>query len=112
MGLDQIRVTAGDRGAEVNRRTAVPNRTAGREPFISAMDDAIDLWTRVDGQPGSALFTPPLLLMSSLYWPRFAALRASVDVAITIRPGTERAVAETRLTRNAQQDRAYSLMKQ
>lgn len=124
--LEQVRVTAGDRVAEFNRRIradfpdnklfnqlpAVPNRTAGREAFISAMDDALDLWTRVNAQPASPLFTAPMLLRGGLTLAQFTALRAEVDAAFTGRTHAERAVTETRLTRNAQQDRASALMKQ
>src|SRR5688572_15637459 len=83
--LEQIRTSAGDRVAQFNRRIradfpnnalfnrlpAVPNRAAGREPFISAMDDVIDIWSRVDAQPASAGFTPPLLLIGGLGLPEF-----------------------------------------
>lgn len=123
--LEQVRLTAGDRVAEFNRRIradfpnnklfnnlpAVPSRTAGREAIISAMDDVLDLWTRVNAQPASPVFTGPLLLIGGLTRAQFTTLRANVDAAFTTRANSERAVAEMRLIRNEHQDRAYSLMK-
>ncbi len=117
--LEQIRKEAGDRIAEFNRRIraefptnklfnrlpAVPNRTAGREAFISAMDDALDLWTRVNAQPVSPVFAPPMLLMGGLTKAQFLTLRTQVDAAFTSRGSAELGTTEIRLERNDLQER-------
>jgi hypothetical protein len=124
--LEQTRQTAGDRVAEFNRRIradfpnnklfnqlpAVPNRTAGREAFMTALDDVLDLWTRVNAQPPSPIFSAPLLLPGGFTRAQCVTLRAAVDSAFTTRGDAERAVNATRLKRNALQDRVFSIMKQ
>ena len=123
--LEDARTTAGDRVAEFNRRIradfpnnqlfnrlpAAPNRTAGRDVMITAMDDVLDLWTRVNAQPVSPIFTGPLLLMGGLTRAQFLALRAQVDVAFTSRGTAELGTAAVRLDRDTLQARALDLMK-
>ncbi|MES2661583.1 MAG: hypothetical protein V4689_23395 [Verrucomicrobiota bacterium] len=90
----------------------MPARAAGRDAFLNAIDDALDLWTRVNAQPPDPIFTAPLLLPGGFTRAQLVTLRAEVDSAFTARGEAERAVAATRITRNAQQDRASGIMKQ
>ena len=122
--LEQTRLTAGDRIAEFNRRIradfpntptlsrlpTVPNRNGGRDSFLDAMDDMLDLWARVNALPPSPLFTAPLLLMGGFTLAQFQALRTALDAAFTNRGNAENAIATQRLYRNSLQDRAKSLM--
>jgi hypothetical protein len=124
--LEQLRGTAGDRVAEFNRRIradfpnnqlfnrlpAVPNRSAGRDVFISAMDDVIDLWQRVNAEPATPIFTPPMLLLGGMTLVQFTTLRGEVDTAFTSRPAAEREVAATRIQRDDLQAEALGIMKQ
>lgn len=125
VALEQLRVTTGDHIANFNRRIradfpnnklfnrlpAVPNRTAGRDAFITALDDALDIWSRVNAQPAGPLFTPPLLLLGGLTRAQLVTLRGNLDAAFTTRGNTERTVSETRINRNGAQDRARELMR-
>ena len=125
IALDQLRLTAGDHIANFNRRLRadfpnnqlfnrlppVPNRTAGRDAFVTALDDVLDLWSRVNAQPASPLFTPPLLLLGNLTRAQLVTLRTSVDAAFTTRGNLERTLSETRINRNRSQDRARELMR-
>ncbi|MES2438854.1 MAG: hypothetical protein V4584_07300 [Verrucomicrobiota bacterium] len=123
--LLQIRQDAGDRIAEFNRRIRadfpdhrlfnqlppVPSRTAGRDAIILAMDDVLNIWTRVDALPATPLFTAPMLLRGGLTLAQFTALRTQVDAAFTARGAAEFATLETRMKRNELQSRALELMK-
>ena len=122
--LEQARGGAGDRVAEYNRRIradfpnnaafsrlpTVPNRSGGRDAFLDAMDDTLDLWSRVNALPPSPIFTAPLLLPGGLTRAQFQTLRTALDTAFTSRGNAENAVAAQRITRNGLQDRAKSLM--
>ena len=124
--LEQLRGSAGDRIAEFNRRIradfpnnqlfnrlpAVPNRSAGRDVIISAMDDVLDLWQRVNAEPITPIFTPPLLLLGGLTLVQFSTLRGQVDTAFTARPAAEREVTATRIQRDDLQAEALGIMKQ
>lgn len=124
--LEQLRATVGDRIAEFNRRIradfpnnqlfnrlpAVPNRGAGRDVFISAMDDVLDLWQRVNAEPATPIFTPPLLLLGGLTLVQFSTLRGELDTAFTARPAAEREVSATRIQRDELQAEALGIMKQ
>ncbi len=126
VSLEQLRSAAGDRVAEFNRRIrsdfpnnqlfnrlpAVPNRSAGRDVFISAMDDVLDLWQRVNAEPISPIFTPPLLLLGGLTLVQFSTMRGELDTAFTSRPAAEREVSATRIQRDALQAEALGIMKQ
>lgn len=126
VSLEQLRSAAGDRVAEFNRRIradfpnnqlfnrlpAVPNRSAGRDVFISAMDDVLDLWQRVNAEPISPIFTPPLLLLGGLTLVQFSTMRGELDTAFTARPAAEREVSATRIQRDALQAEALGIMKQ
>jgi hypothetical protein len=126
VALEQIRNQCGDRVAEFNRRIradfpknrlfnrlpAVPNRTAGREAFISALDDVLDLWGRVNAQPSTPVFTSPLLLLGGFDIAECAALRAEVDAGFSARGAAERETSAARILRNTLQDEAMGLMKQ
>ena len=123
--LEQTRTAAGDHIANFNRRIRadfpnnqlfnrlppVPPRHAGRDVFLTAMDDVLDLWNRVNAQPPSPLFTPPLLLLGGLTRAQLTTLRTALDNAFTQRINAERAVDEARIRRNAFQDRARELMR-
>lgn len=122
--LEQARAAGGDRIAEFNRRVraefpnipalsrlpAVPARTAGRDAFLSAMDDALDLWHRIDALPPGPVFSAPLLLRDGLTRDRLLAMRVGLDRAFTARGAADAAVFSQRLVRNILQDRAKSLM--
>ncbi|MES2709833.1 MAG: hypothetical protein V4726_24770 [Verrucomicrobiota bacterium] len=122
--LEQARITGGDRIAEFNRRIraefpntpglsrlpAVPARTAGRDAFLDAMDDALDLWNRVNALPPGPVFTAPLLLRGGLSRDQLLAMRVGLDRAFTQRGAADAAVFSQRLVRNLLQDRAKSLM--
>ena len=115
---------AGDRVAEFNRRIradfpnnaafsrlpTVPNRSGGRDGFLDAMDDTLDLWSRVNALPPSPIFTAPLLLPGGLTRAQFQTLRTALDTAFTSRGNAENAVAAQRITRNTLQDRVKTLM--
>jgi len=125
VALEQARQSAGDRVAEFNRRIradfpanalfnrlpTVPARAGGREAFISAMDDAADLWSRVNALPPGPLFTAPMLLGGGWTRAQFATQRTALDAAFTGRAAALAALDVQRLTRNALQDRAQILMK-
>ena len=124
VALEQARLVAGDRVAEFNRRIradfpnnatfsrlpTVPNRSGGRDAFLDAMDDTLDLWSRVNALPPSPIFTAPLLLPGGLTRAQFQTLRTGLDTAFTNRGNAENAVSAQRITRNGLQDRAKSLM--
>ncbi len=124
VNLEKIRQTAGDRVAEFNRRIRadfsgnttfnslpdVPNRSAGRDAFLNAVDDMLDLWNRVNALPPSPLFTAPMLLMGGFTRAKLVALRAQLDGVFTTRSTCERAAADQRLLRNTLQVRAKALM--
>ena len=122
--LEQKRLAAGDRIAEFNRRVradftgnttfnslpVVPNRSAGRDAFLNALDDMLDLWARVNLLPPSDLFTAPMQLMGGFSRADLTALRAGLDAAFTTRGSCERAAENQRLLRNNLQVRAKALM--
>ena len=122
--LDQLRQAIGDRIAEFNRRIRaefpnkpdfnrlpeVPNRSAGRDAFLNALDDLIHLWSRVNALPASPVFTAPLLLREGLTRAQAAALRSDLDAAFTARGNAADALASQRLDRDTFQDRAKTLM--
>jgi hypothetical protein len=122
--LDQLRQSIGDRIAEFNRRIRaefpnkpdfnrlpdVPNRSAGRDAFLNALDDMINLWGRVNDLPPTPVFTAPLLLREGLTHAQALALRADLDTAFTARGNAEKALGSQRLARDTFQDRARTLM--
>jgi hypothetical protein len=122
--LDQLRQAIGDRIAEFNRRIRaefpnkpdfnrlpeVPNRSAGRDAFLNALDDMIHFWSRVNALPASPVFTAPLLLREGLTRAQAAALRSDLDEAFTARGNAADALASQRLERDTFQDRAKTLM--
>lgn len=124
--LNQAREAAADRLAEFNRRLraefpdhpkinklpAVPTRTAGRDPFLTAMDDAKDLWSRVNALPPSATFTAPLLLQGGATLAAFTTQRTALDAAFTARGSAEGNLSVSRVSRDLLQARVLRLMKQ
>lgn len=124
VSLETIRHTTGDRIAEFNRRIradfpskgafsrlpAVPARTAGRDVFLDAMDDVLDLWSRANVLPPTPVFTAPLLLREALTREMFEDMRAELDKAFTARGAADSAAFAQRLVRNELQDRAKNLM--
>lgn len=70
----------------------------------------LDLWTRVNASPPSALFTAPMVLRGGFTRAQMVALRAELDGAFTQRGITERAAADQRLLRNRMQVRVKALM--
>jgi hypothetical protein len=122
--LEDLRQKAGDRIAEFNRRVraefpnkgifsrlpAVPARTAGRDAFLDAMDDVLDLWNRANQLPPTPVFTAPLRLMGGLTRESFEDMRAELDKAFTGRGAAEAGAFSQRFLRNSLQDRVKSLM--
>ena len=122
--LEQMRGEAGDRVAEFNRRIRadfagnstfnslplVPNRTAGRDAFLNALDDVLDLWSRVNGTAPSPIFTGPMVLLGGFTRADLVTLRAQLDSAFTQRAISERAADDQRTLRTELQARAKALM--
>lgn len=123
VALEQLRQSVGDRVAEFNRRIRadfpttpafsrlplVPNRTAGRDAFLDAMDDMLSIWERVNGLAPSPILPGPLLL-GTLTRAQFLTQRAAMDGAFTARGNAERAAAAARIERNGIQEHARALM--
>lgn len=124
VSLEAIRKTTGDRIAEFNRRIradfpskgafsrlpAVPARTAGRDVFLDAMDDILDLWSRANALPPTPIFTAPLRLMGGLTREQFEDMREDLDKAFTARGAADSAAFAQRLIRSELQDRSKNLM--
>ena len=122
--LNQARDKAADRLAEFNRRIRaqfptdprfnklplVPTRTAGRDAFLTAMDDAKDLWTRVNALPASIAFTAPLLLPGGLTLAAFTTQRTALDAAFTARGTADAQLGVIRADRDGIQTRALRIL--
>ena len=122
--LNQAREAAADRLADFNRRIRalfpndarfnklplVPTRTAGRDPFLTAMDDAKDLWTRVNALPASPVFTAPLLLHGGFTLAAFTTRRTALDAAFTARGTADTRTGVTRAQRDEVQVRALRIL--
>lgn len=121
---NQVREVATARLSEFNRRIraqfpnsphfsklpAVPAPTSGRDAFLTAMDDAKDLWTRVNAMVPSASFTAPLLLQGGFTLAAFTANRAALDSAFSARATAGTQLNTTRTDRDLLQQNALRIL--